>query len=387
MKYVFLQIVTFSLFINGCTKQRPTIDQGEQDAMTTNQRTEIGSQHLDIFIGTYTSEEGSKGIYKVQLDTAKGEFGEVQLIAETASPSFIALNNDKTQLFAVNELVPDGTISSFTKGQDDQWTLISQLPALGSAPCHISINDQESMIAVANYVSGNVTSYPINQGTIEDKATTGQHEGTGPNAQRQEGPHAHFTQFSKDQQWLYVVDLGIDEIKAYPVVENGIGEAKSAIKLNLGDGPRHFVFHPTLDIAYVVNELSNTVIAAEVNTKTAEFTEFDRETTLPSDFEEHSQCADIHITSDGKFLYASNRGHNSIAVCSLGEEGKISLVDITSVEGNWPRNFMLTPNEEHLLVANEWSDNIVLFDRDPTTGLINYSGKQIALSKPVCLIN
>ncbi|MEQ8711962.1 MAG: lactonase family protein [Cyclobacteriaceae bacterium] len=382
MKYASVVIIIIVSFLGSCgpKKSEKQVDKPE----TTEQMT----SKLNIFIGTYTSEDGSQGIYQVQLDTASGEFGQLTLIAETPSPSYLALSEDKSKLYAVNELVPDGTLSVFEKSADGIWKETSKVSSLGDAPCHVALNDNESLIAVANYVTGNVSAYPLNaDGDLLDQPSLGQHAGTGPNTDRQEGPHAHFIQFSKDQKFLYAVDLGIDEIKAYPVDANGIGEAKTAIQLTPGDGPRHFVFHPTKDIAYVVNELSNSVIAVNVYLTTGEFTEFDRETTLPEDFTEHSQCADIHISSDGRFLYASNRGHHSIAAYAIADDGSIDLIDIRATEGEWPRNFMLTPNERHLLVANEWSDNVVLFDRDLKTGMITYSGKQIKISKPVCLIN
>ncbi|MEQ9301584.1 MAG: lactonase family protein [Cyclobacteriaceae bacterium] len=349
---------------------------------------EMNDNLLNIFIGTYTSPEGSKGIYQVKLDTEKGEFGQVELVAETVSPSFLALNKDKTKLYAANETVPDGVVTAFERSEGDTWKSTSKLPSLGDAPCHVTTNDDESIIVVANYVTGNVTAYPLNSnGDLVDQATTGQHEGVGPNAARQEAPHAHFVQFSKDQKFLYAVDLGIDEIKAYPVGENGLGESVTAIQLTPGDGPRHFVFHPTKDIAYIVNELTNTVIAANVDIESGQFSEFDRKTTLPEDFTEHSQCAAIKISKDGRFLYASNRGHQSIAIYALAADGSMELLEVTSTEGAWPRDFMLTPDGKHMLVANEQSDNIVLFNRDLDTGLLTYSGKQINVSKPVCLIN
>ncbi len=381
MRYTLLLSIWLMAF--GCS-QKPTSTEIEQPQPTV----EMNNNLLDVFIGTYTSEDGSQGIYQVQLDTASGEFGQLTLIAETPSPSYLALSEDKSKLYAVNELVPDGTLSAFEKSADGIWKETSKVSSLGDAPCHVALNVNESLIAVANYVTGNVSAYPLNtDGDLVDQPSSGQHAGTGPNADRQEGPHAHFVQFSKDQRFVYAVDLGIDEIKAYAVSADGIGEANTSIKLNPGDGPRHFVFHPTKDIAYVVNELSNSVIAANVDLTTGEFTEFDRETTLPEDITEHSQCADIHISSDGRFLYASNRGHHSIAAYAIADDGSIHLIDITSTEGDWPRNFMLTPNERHMLVANERSDNIVLFDRDIDTGRITYSGKQIKVSKPVCLIN
>lgn len=381
-KIHLLYLLTIIIGIS-CTQKQPktALEQPESPK-------EMNDNLLNIFIGTYTSPEGSKGIYQVKLDTEKGEFGQVELIAETVSPSFLALNKDKTKLYAVNEMVPDGMSAAFERSDNDSWKATSELPSLGDAPCHVTTNDDESLIAVANYVTGNVTAYPLNaNGDLVDQATTGQHEGVGPNEARQEAPHAHFVQFSKDQRYLYAVDLGIDEIKAYPVFKNGIGEGSTAIKLNPGDGPRHFVFHPSKDIAYVVNELTNTVIAVQVDTETGGFSEFDRKTTLPEDFTEHSQCAAIKISSDGRFLYASNRGHQSIAIYALADDGTMELLEVTSTEGAWPRDFMLTPDERHMLVANEQSDNIVLFNRDLDTGLITYSGKQINISKPVCLIN
>lgn len=341
---------------------------------------------LDILVGTYTGQ-GSEGIYRLEFDIFKGTLENKGLVVQATNPSFLAISKDRQKVFAVNE-TENGNVSSFKWNMErTSLELISQVPTNGDYPCYVELNSAESSVAIANYMTGNVGVYDLDKnGTIETDPYFGQHEGVGPNEARQEGPHAHCVRFSPKSKYMYAVDLGIDEVVKYSVIEDSISEPQTALKLEPGDGPRHLIFHPTQDIAYVISELSSTVVAAKVDRESGDLTVFDRVSTLPEGYEGESYCADIHISDDGKFLYASNRGHNSIAVFSL-EGGQMNLLETQNVKGDWPRNFALSPdaNNSFLLVANQKSDNIVVFKRNTESGLLTYNDNQIEISQPVCL--
>ena len=288
-------------------------------------------------------------------------------------------------MYAVGER-GDGTVVSYAWGKDGLQR-INQVSSMGINPCYVDFSADKKLVAVANYSSGNGAVYAVAEdGSIVGEPSTYQHEGVGlDSANRQEAAHAHCALFSKDSRFLYVVDLGIDQVVCYPVVEGALGEGFTALQLTPGDGPRHMVFHPTKNLAFLINELSNSVISIDVDTETGRLTEIDRANTVPEDFTEHSQCADIHLSSDGKFLYGSNRGHDSIAIFSVGESGELERIGVESVQGKWPRNFTLSPDEKFLLVANKDTDNITVFSRDSKTGLLSYTDQEIEVSRPVCL--
>lgn len=363
--------------IYGCTQTT-----GNQS--TENQPQEMQeTEKIDLLIGTYTGS-GSEGIYRLSFNPETGELSDLRLAAEASSPSYLVISDDRQKVYSVGEREA-GTVSAF-EWQDDSLVLINNASVAGKNPCYVDFSDTEKLIAVANYSSGNVGFYPVGEnGGVTAEPFVFQHSGSGPNPQRQEAPHAHCAIFSVDSRFVYVVDLGIDQVMAYPVSEGKVSAPFTALKLVPGDGPRHLVFHPVKDIAFIVNELSNTVVSVGVDKKTGMLEEIDRENTLPEDFKEHSQCADIQITSDGKFLYASNRGHNSIAIFSVDEKAQLTRTGTESVRGDWPRNFTLSPDERFLLVANQNSDNITVFSVDQETGLLTYTGNEISMSKPVCL--
>ena len=236
-------------------------------------------------------------------------------------------------------------------------------------------------------MTGNVLAYPINKKGEVTEPIVKQHVGAGPNEERQEGPHAHCTKFSKDGQWLYAVDLGIDKILKYPVEVTTIGDGSTAFQADPGDGPRHLIFHPTQKLAFLINELSSTVTSLKLDATTGDFVAISKVSTLPPHYDGENSCADIHVSNDGRFVYASNRGHNSIAVLAVNESGDLMRITNESVHGDWPRNFTLSPDidNQFLIIANQKSNNIVVFERDLETGLPSYTGNEIQLSQPVCL--
>ncbi len=343
-------------------------------------------QVINLLVGTYTGE-ASKGIYQFKFNPNTGELNQKNLVAESENPSFLTISQDRNLVLAVNE-TDSGTISSFKWDEGrTKLNLIDQRPSAGMHPCHIVINPSQNLVAAANYSSGNSIVYPINaEGKIFDKAQMKQHEGSGPVKPNQDAPRAHFAAFSATGTYLYIVDLGIDKVMSYPVNSSGeLGDPQVALQLDKGDGPRHLVFHPDKDLVYIVNELSNTVVVAQVDKITGLFKRLDKKSTLPDGFSGKSFCADIHISQDGKFLYASNRGHNSIAIFKVLENGHLELLGTEGVQGEWPRNFAISPNGKHVLVANQNTNNITVFDVNSKTGLLHYTGKQVELDRPVCL--
>lgn len=373
MKSHFI-VTLFTVFAFGCSSGSKEEKQDQKKEPFT----------MDLFVGTYT-DNGSEGIYRVKFNPETGELTDTKLVARASNPSYLAISKDKQTVFSVNEN-NSGEVTSYKWDKSaDTLQLISKVSSEGAAPCYIDLGPGDKTVAVANYSSGNVAVYAVNNaGELQPLPQVRQHTGSGPLANRQKTPHAHCSLFKEN--FLYAVDLGIDKIMSYDVKSDGsLGEGKIAFELAPGDGPRHMVFHPSKALAFVVNELSSTVVALRADHKTGLLKEVGRNSTLPEDFEGESFVADVHISDDGKFLYVSNRGHNSIAIFSVSEDGQLTSVGHEPVKGNWPRNFTISPDGNFLLVANQNSDNIVVFRLNKETGLLSYSNFEIKLSKPVCL--
>ncbi|MGK7397357.1 MAG: lactonase family protein [Candidatus Cyclobacteriaceae bacterium M3_2C_046] len=335
-----------------------------------------------IFIGTYTGNQ-SEGVYFTRFHPEQGILSQPILAASTSNPSFLAINRDQQMIYAVNEK-DSGMVSAFQWNPDNQsLEMIDQQSSYGSYPCYVDINPSGDKLALANYGSGTVAFYNLENGQPTDTTAVHQHKGKGPNQSRQEGPHAHFSKFVPQYNLIYTVDLGIDQVMAYPANEEG--EGFTALKLEGGSGPRHLAFHPEKDLVFIINELSSTIVSARVDRETGKFTMIDQASTLPADYKEENSCADIHISQDGKYLYGSNRGHNSIAIFMVGEDGTLQLKKTEPVRGDWPRNFALSPDGQFLIVANQRSNNIVVFKVNPETGLLTYNQNQITVGDPVCL--
>ena len=375
-----ISILSIFLFaIVGCKEKK------EAKTETTEIKTEK-PMGLEVLIGTYTKEE-SQGIYKAYFDENTGTLSKPQLLVETENPTFLYQSQDKKRVFAVNE-VKEGKAISFNWNEDrTKLTPVSEKLTGGSGPCHITLNKAQTSVAIANYGSGTFSLLQINEeGHFLGEAQVRNHKGSGPVLPAQKSAHAHYAAFDANDKYVYVVDLGIDKVLSCPINAKGeFGNEKTALQMDPGDGPRHMAFHPSKDLAFIINEHSNSVVSVSPNHETGTFTRIDKKSTLPENFTEPSFCADIHLSADGKFLYGSNRGHNSIAVFSVSDEGKLDLIDTVSVEGDWPRNFALSPNGEYMLVANQKSNNITVFKIDTKTGIPSYTGQQTSLSMPVCL--
>ena len=379
-KYIsILSIFLFAIGM-GCKEKK------EAKIETTEMKIEK-PMGLEILIGTYTKEE-SQGIYKAFFDESTGTLSKPQLLVETENPTFLYQSQNKERVFAVNE-VKEGKAISFSWNEDrTRLNPISEKLTGGSGPCHITLNNAQNFVAIANYGSGTFTLLKTNEdGDFLGEAQVRNHQGSGPVMPAQKSAHAHYSAFDDNDKYVYVVDLGIDKVLSYPIDNNGkLGNEQTALQMDPGDGPRHMAFHPTKkNMAFIINEHSNSVVSVSINHETGTFTRIDKKSTIPKNFTEPSFCADMHLSADGKFLYGSNRGNNSIVVFSVSDEGKLDLIDTVSVEGDWPRNFTLSPNGQYMLVANQKSNNITVFKIDAKTGIPSYTGQQIALSMPVCL--
>ena len=339
------------------------------------------------FIGTYTKEK-SEGIYSFVLDKEAGKITDIKVAARLGNPTYLTLSKDQQFLYAVAAGEDEGGIGAYRVDPETaKLTMLNTAMTPGSSPCYVAVNEGRDTVVASYYHRGTVEAHRVHtDGTVQDVASVVQHEGSGPNKERQEKPHVHYSEFTPDGKNVVVVDLGTDHVVTYTVTD---GKLKEVARLSVrpGSGPRHLVFHPNGKYAYVMTELSNEIIVLEYDDKTGRFTELQYHSTLPEDFTEHSQGAAIRISRDGRFVYVSNRGHNSIAVFQIHEpSGHVNLVEHVSTEGNWPRDFNLDPSGEFLICANERSHNLVLYRRDQETGRLTVLQKDVEVPEPVCVL-
>jgi 6-phosphogluconolactonase len=344
------------------------------------------------YVGTYTTKTNSKGIYAYRYDGETGKFSPLGVAGESADPSFVAVHPSGRFLYAVNEAGKSSTVSAFRlEAKTGKLTLLNQLPALGEDPCYISFDKTGKYALVANYSSGNVGVFPIlPDGELGEHTALVQDGGRlGPNKERQEGPHAHWIETSPDNRFALAADLGLDEVLVYK-----FNAAKGTLspnqppfaKLKQGSGPRHIAVRPGGKFVYVVSELSSTVTAFHFNAKAGTLHELQTVTTLPKDFSGRNDTAEIAVHPSGKFLYASNRGHESIAVFAIHPtKGTLTFLANVATGGKEPRHFAIDPSGNYLLAENQLSNNIVVFKIDLATGGLTPTGDVIEVPSPVDL--
>jgi 6-phosphogluconolactonase len=346
-----------------------------------------------VYVGTYTGH-GSQGIYAYRFDEGTGKLSAIGLAAETASPSFLVLSNNKHFLYAVNELEnyqgkPSGGVSAFAiQPSGEKLTFLNELPSRGEDPAHLALDRTGKYLLVANYTSGNVTVFPVlKDGSLGEATAFVQHHGSGVNHERQEGPHAHEIVMSPDNRFALITDLGLDEIFSYPFnpAKGTLGEPHIT-KSHPGAGPRHLVFSRDGKFLYVIHELQSTVVAYSYHPEKGELKELQSISSLPDDFKGKSTAGEIALSPSGKFLYASNRGSDSIKVFSVDSiKGTLKPVEVDSVLGKTPRDFVIDPSGRFLLAANQDSGNIVVYRINQASGHLTPTGDQTELSSPVCL--
>jgi len=353
----------------------------------TKKETKQANSPYSFYVGTYTDTK-SEGIYKYLLQK-DGHLKPIGLAAKSVNPSFLAMSDDQRFLLAVNEIINDedvGTLESFSVS-DDSLSFISRSITGGAHPCFVSLN-QFGYVLTANYTGGNVGLLKLSKnGELSELLDIQQHKGSGI-SERQEAPHAHSAWFGTDANAVISVDLGTNELwfSQLDTVMNKL-QATEPYKLEMAAaaGPRHLVFHPNNKWIYVLNELDCTVTLVEKMDQ-SKYQKKLSYSSLPQAYNESNTAADIHISSDGKFVYASNRGHNSIAIYGVNPlDGSLNLIAHESTLGKGPRNFTLSPDENYLLVANQYTNNIVSFKRDKSTGMLNYVDQTDAPT-PVCIL-
>ncbi len=344
------------------------------------------------YVGTYTTKTNSKGIYAYRYDGVTGKLSSLGIAGESADSSFVAVHPSGKFLYAVNEAGKSSMVSAFAlEAKTGNLTLLNQLPALGEDPCYISFDKTGKYALVANYTSGNVVVFPIlADGKLGEHTALVQDSGTlGPNKERQEGPHAHWIETSPDNRFALVSDLGLDEVLVYKfnAVKGTLSPNQPPyVRLKQGSGPRHIAIRPGGKFVYVVSELNSTVTAFRFNAKTGSLHELQTVTTLPKDFSGRNDTAEIAVHPSGKFLYASNRGHESIAVFAIhSTKGTLTFVANVPTGGKEPRHFAIDPGGNYLLAENQLSNNIVVFKIDLATGGLTPTGDVIDVPSPVDL--
>lgn len=345
-----------------------------------------------LFIGTYTNT-GSKGIYVYKFDSNTGELSWVSNTDSSANPSFLAVTADGKYLYAVNEVSRDrsGFVASYAfDAANGKLSFLNKQSSGSENPCHVSVTKDGKWVAVANYTGGSLAMLPVNtDGSLQPFAQHLVHEGKGFNPQRQEKPHVHSVFFSPEEKYLFSPDLGLDMISIYKF--DGAAKeplqpaANPQVATQPGAGPRHLEFSPGGKYMYVLEELGGAIDVYGYNDGEATFIQ--RVPTHPSDYKGQPGSADIHVSPDGKFLYASNRGdENNIAIYAINPvNGMIANLGYQSTLGTGPRNFMIDPSGNFLLVANQKTNNIVIFRRNKFTGMLSETGKQLEIPSPVCL--
>ncbi|MBI1356773.1 MAG: beta-propeller fold lactonase family protein [Acidobacteria bacterium] len=340
-----------------------------------------------VFFGPYTRET-SKGIYRSRFDAATGELSDAELAAEMENPSFLTIHPNGKYLYAVAE-TNEGSVDSYAlDGATGALTKINTQPTQGGSPCDLEVDHTGKMLVVANYGGGSTIAYQVGEdGSLSAPSDFHQHEGSSTTP-RQKGPHAHSVDFSADNRFVMVSDLGLDKVLVYEAdVAAGKLKQVGAAVLPPGSGPRHFAFHPSNKYAFSLGEIASTVTSFSYDAATGGMTLIETISTLPEDFDGKNTTAEIQVHPSGKFLYASNRGHHSLALIQIDEAtGKIERKANYPTLGETPRNFNIAPGGEYLLAANQDSDNVVVFQLDPATGELKATGRQIAVSMPVCIV-
>ncbi|MFW7431697.1 lactonase family protein [Vagococcus carniphilus] len=335
-----------------------------------------------LILGSYTRKE-SKGIYSIELDAEKKELNHLVTMIEEGNPTYLAKSKKET-IYTVSQDGTFGGVAAYKKEADNTYSFVNRITEEGAPPCYVAIDETRQLVYGANYHKGLVVSYRINEDDSITLADRIEHIGNGPH-ENQTVPHAHFADLTPDER-LVACDLGNDTVYTYDVSSEGKLTEVANFKAKPGTGPRHIVFHPNEKTAYLFGELSSEVVVLSYQKETGEFSQQQIISTLPEDFNDFNGGAAIRISKDGKFLYVSNRGHNSLAVYQISEDSlNIDLIQHISVEGDFPRDFDLTPDQKFIVVANQNSNNLTLFERDTTNGKLALIQKDVYAPEIVCV--
>ncbi len=349
---------------------------------------------VTVYIGTYT-DGTSKGIYRTALDLATGTATAPVLAGEAKNPSFLALHPSGRFLYAVSEVddlggaKSGGVLAFAVDAKTGDLTLLNQQPSQGAAPCHLVVDKSGKNVLVANYSGGNVALFRIAaDGRLEPASVVRAHAGSGPNAARQKGPHAHGIYLDAAERYAFAPDLGADRVFVYRFdAQKGTLEPHGAAAIEPGSGPRHLAFHPSGRFAYVINELTSTITALGYDAAKGELRTLETVKALPEAFQGTSYTAEIEVSKDGRFLYGSNRGHDSLVVFRVDPaSGRLTLAGHVPVGGSWPRHFAIDASGRVLLAGHQRGGTLAFFKLDPQSGLPAPLGASLAVDRPACLL-
>jgi len=347
-------------------------------AQTTNYR---------LLIGTYTAPAKSQGIYSYNVDLANGVFTQQSVTSGVSNPSFLALTPDKKLVYSVSESYKGSAACAFSLDEKTaKLTFINSALTKSDGPCFVSVANKH--VFTANYGGGSLSVFGRKaDGSLTNVQQVIQHVGKSINTERQGEPHVHQVLLTPDNKFLLANDLGTDKVTVYKYNSNASSNVLvpfDSITLKLGSGPRHSVFSKNGKLLYVLQEIDGTLSVLRIQNGRLKVMQ---ETTVTVKDGIVNRAADIHFSPDGKFLYATNRGTaNDITCFAVGKEGKLTLKQQVSTGGDGPRNFAITPDGQYVLVAHQFTDNIVVFKRDTTTGMLSDTGKQLNIGSPVCLL-
>jgi 6-phosphogluconolactonase len=355
----------------------------------------LAAQSMRVYVGTYT-EGKSQGIYLLDLDLGSGALSEPKLAAKATNPSFLAIHPDRRFLYAVSEVSnfggrKTGAVSAFKINErDGTLTQFDQESSDGEGPCYVVLDREGKYLLVANYGGGTVAVYPLGPGgEMGPACSVIKHKGSGAVPRRQAAPHAHSINLDADNKFAIAADLGLDKLLVYRfhgLTGTLVPNDPPFASLAPGSGPRHFAFHTDGHHAYVINEISSTITAFDYDSSLGVLKELQTISTLPEGYKGNNSTAEIQVHPSGKFVYGSNRGHNSIAMFAVHEStGKLRALGQESTQGKTPRNFAIDPTGTYLLAENQASDTIVVFRIDPKTGLLEATGHTANVPVPVCV--
>jgi 6-phosphogluconolactonase len=347
-------------------------------------------QDVKFYVGTYTSE-GSEGIYLCNFNNKTGEVSLDQVFKGMDNPNFLKISPDRKTLYAVTRMASndgksDGYVEAYRIGTNGSLEFINRQDSHGAHPCHVDVSPDGKIVGIATYGGGTTSLYPVNEdGSLSPASSTVINKGSGPDKSRQSAPHAHSIRFSPSGDKVFSADLGTDRVDIFLVKDfKQKRVSQKYLALPAGSGPRHFDFHPDQDVIYVINELNSTITSFVKNKNRWNLLE--TISTLPEGFTDINYCADIHVSADGKFLYGSNRGHNSLAVYDIDQASKkLKWKGYIYTKGDWPRNFAFSPDQRFLLVANQKSGNIVVYRINQANGMPEFTDHEIEIPSAVCI--
>lgn len=371
------------------------------------------SENFTVYIGTYTNHN-SKGIYIINFNIATGKLDVIGIADELENPSYLNISKDNKYLYTVSETeefngTPGGAVGAYSiNSLTGRLSFLNVQPTRGRLPCHLTNDSEGKFLIAANYGEGTISVFPLQlDGSIASISSVITHQGKGPDKERQEKPHVHHISLTPDEKYLCAVDLGIDKICMYDFelsIKNSVINKedcqatfsekvtkvnkfnKNSIDIFPGSGPRHLEFSRNGKYAYLVNELTSSVVVLSYSSLDNTFTQVQYISALPATYIGISYCAAIHISPDNKFLYVSNRGHDSIAIFEIDQDtGKLAMISLTSTNGKFPRDFAIDPLGNILLVANQHSDTIVPFRIQHESGKLEVCGDAITVPSPVCV--